>query len=133
MTKSYLVDDTMRLLEKSVGVTTRRHSMIAGNIANVDTVGYTPRDLDFKKTLEAEMARQPEKLARTNPRHYAFGADPSLTESLVEKDDPFHPDPVNIDTEMNNLVENNVKYRTSVDMLKRKMSILKYAISEGGR
>ncbi|MBU1170071.1 MAG: flagellar basal body rod protein FlgB [Proteobacteria bacterium] len=133
MTKSYLIDDTMRLLGKSLNVTTRRHSLIAGNIANIDTVGYTPKDLDFQKTLEAEMARQPEKLTRTDMRHYAFGAESSLNQTLVEAEDPFHPDPVNIDTEMSHLVENNIQYRTSVEMLKRKMSILKHAISEGGR
>jgi flagellar basal-body rod protein FlgB len=133
MTDSYLFDNTMRLLEKSVGVTTRRHSLISGNIANVDTVDYRPKDLDFRKTLEAEMARQPEKLARTDPRHYAFGVPSDLTQNTVASEDIFDPDPVNIDTEMSNLVENNVKYRTSVDLLKRKMNILKHAISEGGR
>lgn len=133
MTESYLVDDTMRLLEKSVGVTTRRHSLIAGNIANVDTVGYSPRDLDFRKTLEAEMANQSEKLARTSPRHYAYGVESDLTRSLVEKNDFFDPDPVNIDTEISNLVENNVKFRTSVELLKRKMNMLKHTITEGGR
>lgn len=133
MTKPFLVDNTMQYLETAIGVSTRRHSMIAGNISNLDTVGYTPRDLDFQKTLETEMSRQPEKLARTDTRHYAYGADPTLTGSIVDQDDPFYPDPVNIDTEMSHLVENNIKYRTSVEMLKRKMTMLKYAITEGGR
>ena len=133
MPSSYLIDNTARFLEKAINVSTRRHSLIAGNIANVDTVGYTPKDLDFQKTLEAEMSRQPEKLARTDARHYAYGSEPNLTQSIVDKSDPFDPDPVNIDTEMNHLVENNVKYRTSVAMLKRKISLLKYAIAEGGR
>lgn len=133
MPSSYLIDDTARLLETSINVSTRRHSLIAGNIANVDTVGYAPKDLDFKKTLEAEMARQPEKLTRTDARHYAYGTEPDLTQSIVDKEDPFDPDPVNIDTEMSHLVENNVKYRTSVTMLRRKISLLKHAIAEGGR
>lgn len=133
MPSSYLIDNTTQLLEKSIGVTTRRHSLIAGNIANVDTVGYKPSDLDFQKTLSAAMAADPEKLTRTDRRHYAYGTEPSLEHSVVKLDDPFDPDPVNIDTEMNHLVENNVKYKTSVEMLKRKFNMLKHAIAEGGR
>lgn len=133
MPSSYLIDNTTRYLEKSVGVTTRRHSLIAGNVANVDTVGYTPKDLDFQKTLEAAMGGDPEKLTRTDGRHYAYGSEPSLEQAIVEKGDPFHPEPVNIDTEMSHLAENNMKYRTSVEMLKRKMTMLKHAIAEGGR
>ena len=133
MSDSYLFDNTMRTLEKSVGVSARRHSLISGNIANLDTVGFTPRDLDFKNTLAAEMTRQTEKLARTNERHFAVGTEGSLSESTYIKRDPFYPDPVNIDTEMGHLLENNIKYRTSVEMLKRKINILKHAITEGGR
>ena len=131
MTKPALFDDAMRLSEKAMNITVRRHSLISGNIANLDTVGFTPKDLDFQKTLAAEMSRQPEKLTRTNEQHYAFGTETARTD--VERSDPFNPDPVNIDTEMSHLVENNVQYRTSVEMLKRKMNMLKYAITEGGR
>ena len=133
MSDSYLFDDAMRVLEKSLGVSSRRHSLISGNIANLDTVGYTPKDLDFKKTLAAEMSRQTEKLARTDDRHYRVGPAGSLSDPSYIKKDPFYPDPVNIDTEMGHLVENNIKYRTSAEMLKRKMNILKHAITEGGR
>ncbi len=133
MTDSYLFDNAMRTLEKSVGVSARRHSLISGNIANLDTVGFTPRDLDFKKTLAAEMSRQTAKLARTDERHFAVGPEGSLSSNTYIRQDPFHPDPVNIDTEMGHLVENNIKYRTSVEMLKRKINILKHAITEGGR
>jgi flagellar basal-body rod protein FlgB len=133
MSDSYLFDNAMRTLEKATGVTARRHSLIAGNIANLDTVGFTPRDLDFKKTLAAEMSRQNEKLARTNERHFAVGPSGSLSSDTYIKRDPFYPEPVNIDTEMGHLVENNIKYRTSVEMLKRKINILKQAIAEGGK
>lgn len=133
MPKTYLFDDTYKLLGKSMDVSSRRHSIISGNIANLDTVGYRPKDLDFQKTLEAEMTRNQEKLSRTDEKHYAYGSETPMSGTVVESEDYFNPDPVNIDTEMSNLVENNIKYRTSVEMLRRKMSILKHAISEGGR
>ncbi len=132
MDRSHLFDDTYRLLGKSIDVTTRRHSLIAGNVANLDTVGYTPKDIDFRKTLEIEMQKGQEKLARTNDKHFSTASDSSIRAS-VDSDGFDSDDPVNIDTEMTKLVENNIKYMTSVEMLKRKMRILKYAISEGGR
>ncbi|MBW1995069.1 MAG: hypothetical protein JRI77_11575, partial [Deltaproteobacteria bacterium] len=50
-----------------------------------------------------------------------------------DEEDNTGLDPVNIDTEMTHLIENNLKYRTSVEMLLRKMGMLKHAITEGGR
>ncbi len=133
MDRSHLFDNTYRLLGKSIDVSTRRHSLIAGNVANLDTVGYTPKDIDFQKTLEIEMERGKSKLTRTNEKHYAAGSDTSTLRTSVDSDGFDSDDPVNIDDEMTKLVENNIKYMTSVEMLKRKMRILKHAISEGGR
>ncbi len=133
MDRSHLFDSTYRLLEKSIDVTTRRHGLIAGNVANLDTVGYTPKDIDFKKTLEIEMKRGQEKLHRTNERHYAVGSDTSTLRTEANRNGFGNDDPVNIDMEMTKLVENNIKYKESIEMLKRKMNILKLAISEGGR
>ena len=133
MDRSHLFDNTYQMLGKSIDVTTRRHSLIAGNIANLDTVGYTPKDIDFRKTLEIEMERGGEKLTRTNEKHFATGSRSSTLRTSVDEDGFDSDDPVNIDTEMTKLVENNIKYMTSVEMLKRKMRILKHAISEGGR
>jgi flagellar basal body rod protein FlgB len=39
----------------------------------------------------------------------------------------------NIDSEMTKLTENNLVYRTAVEALLRKMSLLKEVIREGGR
>lgn len=133
MSNSYLFDETYRLLGRSMDVASRRHSLIAGNIANIDTVDYKPKDLDFQETLKAVMEGDQEKLSRTDARHYAFGPENPLEGKTVEGEDYFNPDPVNIDTEMTHLVENNIKYRTSLEMLRRKMSILKHAIADGGR
>lgn len=128
-----ILDETYHFLGKSLNVATKRHGLISGNIANLDTVGYTPKDIDFKKTLELEMKKGEEKLSRTNPKHYSVGTDTSIFKADVDQDGFYSEDPVNIDTEMNKLVENNIKYRTSVEMLKRKMSIIRQAITEGGR
>jgi flagellar basal-body rod protein FlgB len=129
-----LFTDTFRLLGKAMNVTAERHGLITTNLSNVDTVGYTPRDLDFQKTLQKEMAKQPAVVSATHPKHFRLGRGYAAVEAAKN----LHGggkgfDGVDIDTEMTNLVENNVQYRTSVELLLRKMNQLKYAITEGGK
>jgi len=133
MDRSRLFDDTYRLLGKSIDVATKRHGLIAGNIANLDTIGYKPKDIDFQKTLETEMNKGHSRLLRTNERHYSTGSNTSKLFTEAGRDRFGDDDPVNIDEEMTKLVENNIKYREGIEMLKKKMNILKHAISEGGR
>lgn len=133
MDRSRLFDNTYRLLGKSIDISTRRHNLVSGNVANLDTVGYTPKDIDFQKTLELEMAGGEKELTRTNEKHYATGSSTSTLRAEAERDFFGNDDPVNIDSEMSKLVENNIKYMTSIEMLKKKIRIIKHAISEGGR
>lgn len=137
MSDSRVFDRTMFLLEKAMDITARRHNLVSTNVANVDTVGYRPKDLDFQKTL----ARYLEKdkggpLTRTNERHYpsADGVTVDLSGETRKSDaSELHPDTVDIDKEMVNLSENNIQYRTAVELMLRKMGILRQAVTEGGQ
>jgi flagellar basal-body rod protein FlgB len=136
MGDSRVFNRTYEVLSTSLDVSARRHNLITGNIANMDTIGYKPRDIDFQKTLERAMAEPPpDRIARTDARHFS-GADRSAAVSMdgsISQDvDIHHLDSVNIDTEMANLVENNIKYRTTTELLLRKMATLRHAIQEGG-
>ena len=111
--------------------------MIAGNIANMDTIGYKPMDLDFNKALSRAMdEKEPDFLDKTHYKHLSADDDENafaMTQKNSEEVDIYHLDSVNIDTEMMNLMENNIKYRTTTELLLRKMKILHYAIDEGGK
>jgi flagellar basal-body rod protein FlgB len=48
-----LFDKTLTTLERSLDARLLRQNLLAGNLANVDTPGFVPRELDF----EAAMAR----------------------------------------------------------------------------
>jgi flagellar basal-body rod protein FlgB len=134
MADMFIFDDTTRLLGKAMDVTAKRHALIAGNIANLDTVGYQPKDLDFKKTLETVMAGGSQKLATTNVRHIPAGETVRTVRSRVMEGEAGPGlDSVNIDREMTHLMENNIQYRSSVEMLLRKIGMLRQAITEGGR
>ncbi|MCK4389071.1 MAG: flagellar basal body rod protein FlgB [Desulfobacterales bacterium] len=117
---------TFRVIERSLDITKKRHGLIASNIANLDTPGYRPKDIDFKGALKDALEGISVDLARANPRHFGskvFYPEPSLSSA----------DSVDIDKEMSKLAENNLRYRASVEALLRKLSMLKFAITEGGR
>jgi flagellar basal-body rod protein FlgB len=133
MADLFIFDKTYDLLGKSLGVSAKRQSMITGNISNVDSLEYEPKDLDFKKTLEMELRRPQRGLSGTNPRHIRRASTYTIPADVRKSSDEMDSESVNIDTEMVNLMENNLKYRTSVEMLLRKISILRHSITEGGR
>ena len=125
MSNELLIDKTYAMLGKAMDVSARRHSLISGNIANMDTVGYEARDLDFQKTLEMEMTQGTGSLDRTHDKHFKGRPGGRLDTEIV--DDA----PVDLDREMTRLVENNIRYRSTVEMMMRKVSTLRDAIGEG--
>lgn len=136
MADSRIFGHTSRMLEKSLDVSARRHNLISGNIANIDTIKHHPRDIDFNKTLKRAMGeKEPDYVAKTHEKH--LSAKENLSSSMNGMDsedvDIYHLDSVNIDTQMMNLMENNIKYQTTTEMLLRKMQILHYSIDEGGK
>ena len=129
----FIFDKTYDLLGKSLDVSARRHGLISSNISNVDNIEYTPKDLDFQKTLKQELRKSQKGLSVTKPKHIRQTADARLPAAIRKNEDGTDAESVDIDTEMVNLMENNLKYRSSVEMMLRKISMLRHAITEGGR
>lgn len=137
MADSRIYGHTSKMIAKALDVSAKRHNLIAGNIANMDTIGYEPSDLDFNRTLKRAMGeKQPDYLDKTHEKHMSPYDEAELARLRGENSedvDIYHLDSVNIDTEMMNLTENNIKYRSTTEMLLRKMQILHYSIDEGGK
>ena len=140
MSDSRLFNRTYDVISNSLDISARRHNLITGNIANMDTIGYKPRDIDFKKTLDRAMnpPPHPQEIEMTHEKHFTgidleFFNKSHMNGSNSEDVDIYHLDSVNIDTEMTNIVENNIKYRATAEMLLRKMTILNRVIQEGGQ
>lgn len=136
MADSRIFGHTTEVISKALNVSARRHNLITGNIANMDTIGYKPTDLDFNQTLKRLMGeKEPDYLDKTHPYHLPPDQDEKIAikGTNSEEVDLYHLDSVNIDTEMMNLMENNLKYRVTTEMLLRKMKILHYSIDEGGK
>ncbi len=110
-----------------------RHSTIAGNIANLDTPGYKPLDLE---RLPANAALNAGRMARTDDRHIAGGVDASAgTPARVVVDanamQSADGNAVNIEREMAKIDANRVRYSTTSDVDSRRLAMLRYAASDG--
>jgi flagellar basal-body rod protein FlgB len=137
MKAQFPFDKTHQFLSRSMDISARRHNLITGNIANMDTIGYKPRDIDFQKTLDTAMKDpEPSYLTLTHPDHFTEANESAslrMPGQIMDEADEYHLDSVDIDREMSNLVENNIQYRTAAEMLLRKIGILQYTLSEGGK
>ena len=155
---SWLVDPTMGILVGALDGLSQRESLIASNLANIDTPGYRPESLDFESTLRSVMASQgidtgqttsgsvgnmrpPSSgpsaamaLQTTDPRHYAGGA--AATGSTLASqtfDGSLRNDgnTVDLESEMTALVDTQLRYGAVSELVTGKLGMLHDAI--GGR
>ena len=133
-----LFSPTITLLERLLDLRMERHTLIAGNLANADTPRYRAMDIAFEDSLRTALAR--DGLAaplRTHLRHLsAFGQDRlAATPTLVPRKSASVGNDLNtvdMDTEMTQLVQNQLLYNATAQLLSKKLGSLRLAI-DGGR
>jgi flagellar basal-body rod protein FlgB len=129
-------DPTIGALNTSLNLRLVNQNVISSNISNADTPGYKAKTMEFETALRDAL--------NVGDRLQAQGADPDhLVRTPTEAVNPeIYDDPNGVESldgntvdraaEMAKLAENHVLYDSSAEMLKRKLAMLKYAISEGG-
>jgi len=131
-----LSDQTMALLSKSLDLRSTNQQVIAANIANAETPGYAPARFEFEQALQEAVKKSTITLATTQPNHISPLA-PSVAEAhgtvTREPDTTGIGDQngVSVDDEMLALSQNQLMYETAAQLLKKKMTMLKYAVSGG--
>ena len=105
-----------------------RHRVIADNIANVETPGFTRSEVSFEEKLKQAFESSDEDaiLARVRQTRPEVRPDTSL---------PARPDGnnVSIDKEMAELAKNTLRYETLVQLINLKSAMLSAAMAEGRR
>lgn len=130
---SFLNDPAMAVLEQGLGLSLRRQLTINSNIANIDTPGFTPRDLDFEAELQKATG-----VGHPTQTHREHLGSPSVASgepaSFERPDRAAGPDgnSVDIDVQMARLSQNSVLYQASTRSISKKLAILKYAVDQGG-
>ena len=103
-----------------------RQGIISSNVANVDTPGYTAKDVTFEKELDGRMT-----MSVTDVKH--IGPSSPNNPAYTVKNDPFsrignNSNTVDIDREMMKLNQNHLLYSASAEMIQSKLEALKNAI-----
>lgn len=129
--KNMLMDKTSKLLARTLDFRTARQSVIAGNLANIDTPGFIPREIAFEKELQQAFDKKSIKLSKTEPGHFSTGQmvmDKSFDPNKLVKE-YGNPNELNIDKEMAKLAQNNLLYEASAKLLSKKFELLKTVIT----
>lgn len=131
-------DKTPLVLKKALDFQSERHLLISSNISNIDTPGYQAKDIDFKGALKAALGTGEGLALRTTHRgHIGPGKDSlrGLQAQPVNEDDPSksNGNNVNIDKEMMKLAENQIAYNATIQMLSKRFSTVRAAISENAQ
>jgi flagellar basal-body rod protein FlgB len=137
-----LFDVTLTRLERSLDVRLARHNVLAGNVANVDTPGFRPRDVDFKAAMaaasaEGEGSDASAGLATTDGAH--LGSDGARAGGAGEiplvdaggQAPSLDGNRVDLDRTMVALAENGMQYGASARAAGKKLAILRYVVTDG--
>lgn len=134
----------LETIRKRMGWLTERQSVVSQNIANVDTPGYTPRDLkepNFGEMLSAQEGRKVHKvsLATTQADHMAVGGergnvDREFRTELVrnESEATLDGNTVVLEDEMMKVAETASAYQLATGLYKKHVSMIKTALGRSG-
>lgn len=129
-------DPIIGALNTSLNLRLVNQNVISANIANADTPGYKAKAVEFEGALRDALAVDGRVAVEgSDPQHRVHHATDPVNPEIY--DDPngiesLDGNTVDRSAEMAKLAENQLLYDASAEMLKRKLGMLKYAISEGG-
>jgi flagellar basal-body rod protein FlgB len=123
-------DPIIGALNTSMNLRLMNQNVISTNIANADTPGFKAKAMEFESVLRDVLNPNPnvaeaKRLTGTEPVEPEIYDDPNGVESL-------DGNTVDRSEQMAKMAENQLLYEASVEMLKKKLGMLKYSISEGG-
>jgi flagellar basal-body rod protein FlgB len=124
-------EKTMALLEAAMDISTARHSLIASNIANVDTPGYRAKDIAFEKELNIALRQvegadvPPGSMGRFT---YEMRLQPRIfeVENITPRQDG---NTVDMDKELGKLERTSSQFNKAVTMYSMKLKMIKAALT----
>ena len=136
-----LFNFAQQLVELSLRLRGARHEMLSANIANAETPGYRPRDIDFESIMrsaaqmddDAKGTRE-QKIARMLAEPLDLKSPEYQREFLDQYgEERLDGNAVGLDRQMALMNENALSYEASLTLLTRTLANLRYAIGEGRR
>lgn len=132
MIKNVVLDKSgFPLLKKFLDVSSLRHKLVSGNIANVSTPGFKSRDVDFHGEMNKALGNKSRvRVTTTHPGHITGRrSSDSPPEILVNKSKESNGiNNVNIDKEMAGLAQNQIYYTIGARLMANKFNALRSVI-----
>ena len=118
---------TIDTLQSALTYHRERHTVLAGNVANLDTPGYRPVD------LQRRTADDPGAVAITHQGHLAAPATSDFVSSFDDGGALQGSDgnAVTLEREMSKIDANRARYATSAELVSRRLAVLRYAAGDG--
>ncbi|MDP3502992.1 MAG: flagellar basal body rod protein FlgB [Myxococcales bacterium] len=137
-----LFDTTLDRLQASLDVRLARQNVLGGNLSNVDTPGYQPRELDFNAAMKARLAAtgvaNPSRPSAPSVEgHLSVATANSAADSpdrfvtVTEGQGGLDGNGVDLDRTMVELSRNALLYGASTRSAGKKLAILRYVASDG--
>jgi flagellar basal-body rod protein FlgB len=126
-------------LEKSLNLRSKRHQVLAANIANIDTPKYKAFDLVIKEAFKKSAGENGNiNLVRTHRDHLPIKGNRTDRVTLTRADETAFSlrgdgNNVNLDKTMGDLAENTLLFKTAAQIISRKFRGLKSVIDGGGK
>jgi flagellar basal-body rod protein FlgB len=130
-------DTTMQALKATLKFRQLRQELHASNIANAETPGYKAKKLDFEEALARALDVDDElQMKSSDSKHFNVGGGGfnNLEPEIYEDSNGIvSPDgnTVDRDQEMAEMADNKIMYDATVQLINKKLGLLKYAIGSG--
>jgi flagellar basal-body rod protein FlgB len=134
MLSSIFQSTTIPVLQEVVRFAQARHTVLAGNIANLDTPGYCARDFsveDFQERLQAAIAERREPPVPRSPGEWNQPQRPTLAEiSQNPKTILYHDQSrVGLEHQVTEMVKNQMQHNLALALMGSQFRLLQAAIS----
>jgi flagellar basal-body rod protein FlgB len=108
------------LLTRLLGATSKRAGVIANNLANANTPGFTPERVEFESRLREALSRG-DSLDAIEP------------ELVTDRSGATSPDgnSVCLEDEMGSMLENRMRYETYATILEAQFEQIRTSVQEG--
>jgi len=118
------IDDYLGLHSKAMTLRAHRANILASNLVNIDTPGYTPKDLKFKDVLNQTSSVNAVAPVKTHAFHLGSSAAPYQASVYERPSDQlsFDRNSVNSELERAKFADNSLRYQASVQFLNSKIS-----------
>ncbi|MEC7640883.1 MAG: flagellar basal body rod protein FlgB [Nitrospinota bacterium] len=123
------------LLKKNLNFQSERNLLISSNTSNINTPGYKAQDLNFQTQLDEILDSDDQlKISATDNKHFGPSKDAlkNLEPEVFEEEDAARSNGnnVNLDKEMLKLAENQITYTATVQLMSKRASTIRAAITE---